>query len=141
MSTHSGFVGRRIDATPLTLAVAIGDVLAIGLFVAIGELNHGVSLLAQLGRAVDTAVPFLIGWWIFAVFGGLYTADAWRSPKRAAAKTFPAWVGADLLAQLLRATPLFHGDAAVTFFLVAAAAGGLLIVGWRVVVSRYGTRA
>ena len=40
------------------------------------------------------------------------------------------WLGADLVAQALRATTFFHGDPALTFFLVAGAFGlALLAVG------------
>lgn len=137
MSAVSGFVRRRIDTTSTTLTVAAGDVVAIGVFVVAGELSHGVDPLSQVGRTLDTAVPFLLGWGLLALIGGLYTADAWRSPKRAVAWTLPAWVGADVVAQALRATPAFHGNAAVPFFLVAAAVGGALLTGWRVVVSLY----
>jgi hypothetical protein len=135
MSTAATAVGRRIDTSPTTLAVAVGDAAAIGLFVVAGEYSHGFDPTVYPLRALDTFAPFFIGWLVVSLLGGLYTADAWRSPKRVVAWTVPAWIGAAAIAQLLRATPLFHGGAALTFFLVSAAVGATLLVGWRTVVS------
>jgi hypothetical protein len=136
MSTLSGAISRRVDFTPTTLVVAAGDLLCIGLFVVLGELSHGIDPLRQPLVVVDTYVPFLVGWLVVSLLGGLYTRDAWLFPKRAVAWTLPAWFLADLIAQLLRATAFFHGDAALTFYLVAAAVGGLLLASWRAAVAR-----
>ncbi|MEA5387300.1 DUF3054 domain-containing protein [Haloarculaceae archaeon H-GB11] len=135
MSTQTGVLARRVDVAPTTLLVAVGDLFFIGLFVLLGELSHGVEPLSQPLLVLDTYVPFLIGWLLTSILGGMYTRDAWRTPKRAVSLTLPAWIGADLVAQSLRATSLFHGDAAVTFFLVAAAVGGFFLTGWRVAVA------
>jgi len=138
MSTTGTAVRRRVDTSPRTFAVAVGDAVAIGLFVAAGEYSHGFDPTVYPLRALDTFAPFVIGWFVVSLLGGLYTADAWRSPKRVVARTVPAWIGAAAIAQLLRATPLFHGGAAVTFFLVSAAVGAMLLIGWRTVVSTIG---
>jgi hypothetical protein len=50
--------------------------------------------------------------------------------------TAGAWLGADVIAQAIRATPYVRGgaslEASVVFGLVSFVVGGLLLVGWRV---------
>lgn len=137
MSVSTAAIRPRIDRTPTTLLAAVGDVVAIGLFVLVGELSHGVDPLATPLLVLDTLAPFVVGWVLVALFGGLYTADAWRSPRRVVTRTFPAWLVADGVAQLLRATSLFHGSAAFTFYLVSAVVGGSFLVGWRLAVATH----
>jgi hypothetical protein len=128
----------RIDISPRTLAVALGDVALIGLFVAIGELQHGYDLLAQPGRVVGTALPFLIGWGVAAVLAGVYAPSVYRSLRSAVARTALAWTGGALIGQALRATSVFHGDFAVTFMLVSLGVGLVLLVPWRAAVGYLG---
>lgn len=122
----------RIDPSPVTGVLAIGDWLVILAFVVAGEISHGYDPIADAGRVAGTFVPFVLGWAVVAIAGGLYTEDAVRSVRPAVASTVPAWSIAVVLAQLFRATPYFHGNASVPFALVAIGIGGVLILGWRV---------
>lgn len=135
MSAVASTIRRRVDPVGPTGLVALGDVLLIALFVGIGEVTHGAPPWEQPMRMVGTLIPFLIGWAITAFVGGLYTHDAWDFPIRAVSWTIPAWVTAVLIAMALRATPLFHGNAAVTFAVVAMLVGLVLLVPWRVAMS------
>ena len=128
----------HVDASPRTLAVALGDVALIVLFVALGELQHGYDLLAQPGRVVGTALPFLIGWAVASVPAGVYAPEIYRSLRTAVTRTALAWVGAVLVGQALRATAIFHGDFAVTFMLVSLGVGLALLVPWRAAVGYLG---
>ncbi|WP_435076514.1 DUF3054 domain-containing protein [Halococcus sp. AFM35] len=121
----------HVDTSPRTLVVAIGDAALILLFIALGELQHGYDLLAQPGRVVGTALPFLIGWGVASVLAGVYTLQIYRSLRRSVVRTALAWVGAVLVGQALRATSIFHGDFAVTFMLVSLGVGLVLLVPWR----------
>lgn len=134
MSTVSSLRGR-IDTSTLTAALAAGDVGAITLFVVLGEISHGVSPVANPERVAGTLAPFLIGWTVASLVGSLYTRDALRPPVRAVSWTLPAWILAVVVAQALRATPVFPGNAALTFALVSTAVGGALLIGWRVLVA------
>jgi hypothetical protein len=129
--TVTSSIRRRVDPVPATAGLAVGDLLAVTVFVVTGEIIHGVDPLIQFGRVLGTLLPFLIGLVIVGIGGGLYTRDAIRSPKRAVSLTLPAWVGAVLIAQLLRATAVFPGDAALTFAIVSVGVGGVLLVVWR----------
>jgi hypothetical protein len=128
----------HIDASPRTLGIALGDIALLSLFVALGELQHGYDLLAQPGRVVGTALPFLIGWGVASVLAGVYTPQIYRSLRSGVARTALAWVGAVLVGQTLRATSVFHGDFAVTFVLVSLGVGLALLVPWRAAVALSG---
>lgn len=131
---------QRVDPTGATALVAVGDLACIAGFVLAGELAHGVDPIAEFPVVAETYAQFLLGWVVVAVPIGLYAATARSSIRRAATLTAPAWIGAALLAQGIRATPLVHGNAAVTFFLVSVAVGLALLVPWRVAVAARATR-
>ena len=135
MSTAFGsFVESRFDPSPRTLVIAAGDVLAIALFVSIGELQHEQTDLLRAGM---TLLSFLIGWGVGSTLLGAYSPRATRSARAAVAATAGAWLLADLIAQGLRATSLFPGDAAITFAVVALSFGLLLLLPWRALVARF----
>jgi hypothetical protein len=137
MANAATALGSRFEPTSRTALLIAGDVAAIGLFVVLGEISHGVDPVAQAGRVADTIAPFLVGWLVVAVAGGLYTADAVRSWRRAVEMTAPAWIAAALIGQGLRATPLFHGDAALPFVVVSILVGLALLVPWRIAVALF----
>ena len=121
----------RVDRRPLAGLLAAGDALALTGFVVAGLVQHGGQPLSNPGAVVGTLAPFLLAWVAVALVGGLYTADAVRSVRRALGWTAPAWVVAVLLGHGLRATSLFSGGTTVAFVLVTLAVGGFLVVGWR----------
>ncbi|WP_330632262.1 DUF3054 domain-containing protein [Halocatena halophila] len=124
----------RIDRSPETLLVALGDLLLIGLFVLVGELRHwGLEyLLANPMRLVGTATPFLLGWIAGSLILGTYSRTARRTPKTATLYAAGTWLIAVVIGQTLRATSVFHGDFAISFALVSLAVGLVLLVPWRV---------
>ena len=128
------FLRARVEPTRRSLLVAAGDLIAIVAFVVPGEIRHGFPPLEFPLRTLDTFVPFLIGWVIAAVLGGLYTSDALKNPRRILSWTVPAWVFALVVGHALRASPLFHGGTSLSFFLVTLAVGGTVGIGWRLLV-------
>jgi hypothetical protein len=116
---------------PLAGFLVVGDVLALAAFVVAGTIQHGSRPLANPGIVAGALAPFLLAWLGVALIGGLFTADAVRSPRRAFEQTVPAWVLAVPVAHALRATPLFRGGTTVGFFVVSLLVGGVLLVGWR----------
>lgn len=141
MSTQAETAGGRISLSPATLGLFAGDVVAIGLFVVLGEISHGIDPMANAPLVADTFAPFLIGWLLLAGTAGLYGVAVETGPKRTAALTFGTWVGAVVIAQALRATAYFHGNAALAFALVSVAIGGLFLVGWRTGVAVFRQRS
>lgn len=130
-------LGRRVEPSSVTAVLAIGDLLAIGIFVVAGELSHGYDLIAHVGRAAGTMAPFVIGWVLVSVAGQLYTREAISDPRRAVLWTMLAWAVAVGIAQALRATSVFHGEFAPTFALVSFGVGGVLLVTWRAAASHF----
>jgi hypothetical protein len=126
---------NRIEVSSVTALVAAADAVAIGVFIIAGEISHGVDILGNPMWVLDTAAPFYIGWVLVAALAGLFTQDAVRSVRRAVLQAWPAWVVAVLVAQGLRATSLFHGNAALTFALVSILVGGGLVVAGRAAVA------
>lgn len=131
---------KRIELSARTATLALGDGLAILLFVVAGEYSHGIDPFTNVGRVGGTILPFLVGWGVVAVAGGFYAHQSRRSLGRTLAATFAAWVVAVVIAQALRATAVFHGDAALTFALVSVFVGGSVLVGWRVLARFYEQR-
>lgn len=109
----------------------VGDVLAIAAFVVAGEISHGVHPITQVGVVIDTFLPFLFGWVLIAPLLGGYAVGTLDDPIIAVTNVIPAWLVADGIGQVLRDSAYFHGSADPIFYLVAAAVGGALMVGWR----------
>lgn len=133
MSAVADRVRSRVDFSPVTLGLLFGDLAAIGVFVVLGEISHNIDPVANPGIVVGTYVPFLIGWLLAAGAVGVYARGVAKSPRRVIVTVGGAWLVADAIAQLLRSTAYFRGDTALTFALVAAAIGGVFLVGWRLV--------
>lgn len=134
MSTTT-YLRSRVEFSPLALALAVGDLLALTTFIVAGTLSHGERPFANPDVVAGALAPFLLAWWGAALLGGLYTSDAVLGVRRAASWALPAWAVAVVVGQGLRATPLFRGGFAVTFMLVTFVVGGLLVVGWRCLVA------
>lgn len=137
MTSVATAVRHRVDPAPFTALVAAGDLVCIAAFVLLGVTvgHEGIDPMANPLRVVGTITTFALAWAVTSVLGGLYTADARTSAKRAVAWTVPAWVSAAIIAQGIRATPWAPGNAAVTFFLVSVVVVLALLVPWRVAVS------
>ena len=127
------YLRTRVDPGPSTLAVTLGDAVAIVAFVTAGVVQHG----GDPARVVGSAAPFLVSWAVVAFLGGLYTSDAVASPRRAVSWAVPAWVLATLLGHAIRASPIAPGGTTIEFVLVTLAIGGPLVVGWRLVASLF----
>lgn len=140
MSTVTDRVRGRVDVSLPTLGVAVGDLLAIGTFVVLGELSHGIDPLANPMLVADTFAPFYIAWLVVSLPAGLYAASLRTDPRRMVLLTAGAWLLADAGGQLLRATPYFHGGAALSFAAVVFFVGGTLLVGWRAVLAVVSSR-
>jgi len=114
------------DADPRAVVRFLpGDLLAIFAFVLVGTLSHG-TLTPQ--RYAGVLVPFVVGWVVVAPFAGGYDASVRESSRTAVLYGAVSWLGADVLAQLLRGTPFFPGNADPQFFVVALVFGTIALV-------------
>lgn len=140
MSTVAETVRARVEPSLSTAGLVVGDLFAIGTFVVVGEITHSVDPVANPGRVVGTLLPFLIGWVLVAIPAGVYGAEARSTVRKMALTATGGWAVAVAIAQALRSTEFFPGNAALAFALVAFGIGGLLLVGYRVVVVLLTTR-
>lgn len=125
----------RPDLSIGTLALAVGDVVLITVFVGLGEIRH-FPLEQALSRTPGTLVPFLGGWLVGALLLGVYTSDRMGDPRTAVWRTGLAWTVAVAIALGLRATPAIPGSAPPAFVAVSLGVGLALLVPWRVVATR-----
>jgi len=128
-------IDRRVDRTGLSALVAAGDIVLIGLFVAVGEATHGSPPWDAPVGAIEAFVPFLLGWLLAAFVGGLYTTDAWEFPLRALSWTVPGWIVTVLITMAIRVLPFVPGGVAVTFVAVSIGVGLALLVPWRMAIA------
>ena len=112
--------GSTRASTPALLLVA-GDLVCIGLFAVMGLRNHEEGItVANLVRA---ALPFQIGWLVFAMLFGLLREPPTR-PGEAWRRVLEVWLPAWVTGLLLRLA-IFDRSFAPTFATAA------LLVGWR----------
>lgn len=121
---------RGVDRRTL-LALAPGDVVAVCAFVALGQHQHfGAPAWELPRRFLLVAGGFLLGWALVAPLLGAYARGVWALPW-AVVVPLAAWLLADAVGVLLRATAVVPGAPSAQFYLVAAVFGGLLLGGWR----------
>jgi len=120
-------VSDRIEISPRTGVLLAGDLLAIGLFVAAGELQHGRSVLA----GSRTFIEFVVGWLLVGTLLGAYGPQGRSSRVRAVTFALLGWTGGVAIAQCLRALRETGFYVAPTFVAVSLAVGGLLLSAWR----------
>lgn len=116
--------------------LAIGDLLALVVFVILGRIVHaGSGPIDWLANAPRIAAPFLLGWVIAApVFGAYARATAPWTGRLLLNSAFTL-IAADLIAFAVRRY-LFSDSVTVPFVLTAFAFTALLVLGWRLVFVR-----
>lgn len=131
MSNAEGFLDSRLDRSPGTGRLALGDLLVLVGFIVAGELRHGVNPVESPLVVADTLAPFLLGWVAAALAVGAYARGATRTVGTAALRAAGAWVAAAAIGLALRSTALFHGSAPLSFALVVTGVGVVSFVAWR----------
>ncbi len=114
------------------LLVGTVDVCLLVALVLVGQLDHGINPLADPLAAVETMIPFVVGWLIVGTLAGAYRPTAFETLTRGAVVTAVGWLGGANIGFILRSSPLFEGGALWPFNLVMTALGLLVLVGWRV---------
>jgi hypothetical protein len=120
-------LGSRIHLSRGSGILFAGDLLAIGVFVVAGELQHGRPPAA----GVVTFLEFAAGWLIAAVVVGAYGPTPLSSPGRTTLVAATGWLLGASVGQLIRALVEPGFRVSPTFYLVTLGVGGVLLVGWR----------
>jgi hypothetical protein len=117
------------------LILLIGDLIALTAFVLVGQADHNTinaanPLLGALPNVAALALPWLILAWLLRAY-----------PKGATPPALPGFWGRSALAWLIavpvglviRMVWLGRGGIPIPFLLVTLAAGGLFLLGWRLI--------
>lgn len=132
MALHESAPPTRPAVGRAALLVA-GDALALLVFATIGRASHGEAAgLAALAQTIETAAPFVVGWFAIAPLAGLYRADIVDQPRRMLPRLALAWlvawpIGLGLRA-LIRQSGIPLSFALVTFISVLA-----IMAAWRAI--------
>ena len=113
------------------LKLAAGDAVALLVFATIGRFNHHEGLV--LAGIVDTALPFLVGWFVTAPFLGGYGKDAQSgNVGKAVGAAAKSWVAAIPVALVVRS--VLRGYVPdKSFIIVSFVATAVLLLGARAV--------
>lgn len=112
----------------------IGDLVAMLLFVFIGQRDHSVADPQPVLRLIVTAGEFALPWVIAAFLLGAYPAGALPvTPARFLARSLNAWLVAAPLGALLRSFVNGSGVILSPFLLVTLGLGGAFILAWRLI--------
>jgi hypothetical protein len=111
--------------------LALGDVLALGLFVLIGQREHELLGDGAGLRLLQNTLTFAVPWLIAAAVLGAFRSGPEVSARKFFGRSLNAWLVAGPLGLLLRA---YARDLAVIptiFMVVAMSMGGLFLLSWR----------
>ena len=125
----------RKKADSKRMLLAVGDLLTVVAFVAVGSYHHGNS---DPLYAVYVAVPFLFGWFVVAPLAGAY--GDFPSLRNEAFSLLGTWLVAALVGLGLRSTDFFDGGAPPSFGFVIIVVGGVSLLVWRLGLSRLVSR-
>lgn len=123
----------RVEVSTRTLALAIGDLAMIALFVLVGELRHA----GTLAGGVRTFAQFGVGWLLVSVVAGVYGPRSIEDPRRAVIQVFAAWVLAAVIGQLVRLAMTPGSFVQLPFVLVSIGFGGAFLAAWRYLAARF----
>ncbi|HTI14141.1 MAG TPA: DUF3054 domain-containing protein [Dictyobacter sp.] len=115
------------------VALVLGDVIVFLIFALIGRRSHGeVAGIATLLLIIQTALPFLAGWFVVSPFIGAFRREVLADPRMMAKRTFFAWLGSWPVAMILRGLFVDHAIPPWTFWLVAFISNTILLSLWRI---------
>jgi hypothetical protein len=113
------------------VALIVGDTIAFLVFAAVGRASHAEAAgLGAFVQVLETAAPFLVGWFVAAPLAGAFRSDLAGHPRQLLLRTGAAWLFAWPiglgLRSLIRQTSISPSFAIVTLITV------LIILGvWR----------
>lgn len=115
------------------IILPVGDILAVLLFVFVGQTDHQTNDPGNpLGSLLLAGAPFVAAWLVTAFLLGAYRADV-LAPRVMFTRTLTAWLVALPVGIVLRALVLGRAVIPTAFILVAFAFGGLFVLGWRMI--------
>ena len=125
------FLEQRLDAS--TWPIAVGDIVALLVFLLIGTLQH--SSLEQLQMEptlyLFAAGPFVLGWLLCAPLVGAYSPGGGSAPNSSIPLAIRSWIPAVVVGLVVRVVAVPNRGAAVTFAVIMLVGGAVFLSGWR----------
>lgn len=116
------------------VALGIGDLIALILFVIVGRESHQMDAAGFVGT-INAAMPFVTAWLMTAAVLGAFSGKALYPLLRVIGRTLLAGIVAGPIGVLLRAVLLGRMPTPM-FFVVATGFTSLMLLAWRIVWSR-----
>lgn len=116
---------------PVGWILLVGDVLALAMFVFVGQRNHETVAANPLLGIAQTTLPFIVPWLISAAIFGAYRVDSRERMTKFLARSLTAWLVAIPFALVWRAFMLNSSTIQTMFVITATGFGGLFLLGWR----------
>lgn len=119
------------------LILLVGDLLALALFIFVGELQHELlNAYNPFARVLVQTLALAIAWLPLAWWLGIYSAGDVVDGKRAGKfllRSLAVWLYAAPLGLILRAWIYGAATVLILFANAALVFGGLFVIGWRAV--------
>lgn len=116
------------------LLLLLGDLLALLVFVYIGERDHGtIDAAHPIWGVLSVSAPFVLVWLLAGWWLGAFRWEDDLTLSRFLARSLHVWLLAAPLAVLLRALLLGRAVIPTSFMLATLGFGGLFVLGWRLV--------
>lgn len=113
------------------LGIGTGDALVVAAVLLFGLVSHGTNPIAEPLSALETVLPFVLGWLLAATLADPYDAATLASPVRGARMTTVTWLAAANLGLVARTSPALEGGVAWPFGLVITVTGLVALLVWR----------
>lgn len=126
------YLAGRVEASRTVALLALGDLVALLVFAALGEYRHAGTVAAT----VQTALQFGVGWLVVAVPAGAYGPRALEDLRRAVALGVGAWAAGAVVGALVRVATEPGAGLSPVFVLVTAGVGAVIFGGWRGLAAR-----
>ncbi|MCQ4333315.1 DUF3054 domain-containing protein [Natronomonas sp. F2-12] len=125
------FLEQRLDAS--TWPIAVGDVLALLVFLFLGTLQHSTleAIRADPTIYLLAAGPFVLGWFVSAPLVGAYSPGGGSAPNSSIPLAIRSWILAVLVGLIVRTVALPGRGAAVSFTIVMLVGGTVFLSAWR----------
>ena len=131
-STKKGYDRAMPSNKARIISLVIGDTFCFLLFAAIGRGSHGEATgLAAIPQIIETALPFLTGWFLVAPFVGAFRRDLAANPRKMSLRTLLSWVLAWPVAMAIRGIFVDHGIPPLTFALITLIFNTIFLLLWR----------
>lgn len=108
----------------------LGDLFVFLLFAYVGKSSHQMEI-TWLGL-IETAAPFILGWFVVGYFTGIFKPSAYASFGQAIIKTALTWLVAGPVGLALRAI-IFQEGFDLTFAIVTMISIAIFMMVWRTI--------